>query len=219
MAVSPGDTRDGNTFPGSFLVFSGKTGEVLWKVFAGGSPAHATRHTFLGDVNLDGLADFAVLNSLTNPDGTSGRIEVYAGAPGDAERYCDAQPNSTGVAARIELDGPISVGNDFLTLRATGAVPSQAGLFLYGPDVAQLPMGVGTLCVSGPLFRLGPPQTADAEGNHERAIVFSEAPTGFGPGRIEPGSTWSFQLWYRDLFGTRVGQFNFSDAYRIEFTP
>jgi hypothetical protein len=58
----------------------------------------------------------------------------------------------------------------------------------------------------------------DSFGDVERLLDFTQPPAGGGPGQIEPGSTWNFQLWYRDPAGGGSG-FNLSDALSAPFTP
>ena len=38
-------------------------------------------------------------------------------------------------------------------------------------------------------------------GGYARALDFTQPPADGGPGQIAPGSTWNFQLWYRDPSG------------------
>lgn len=218
LAAAPKEPL-GIFLPGSINVFSGKTGETLWKVFGEGDAWRLEHHDVVGDLNHDGLADFGVGNPSDDSVSTnSGRVTVYAGAQGDATRYCIGAPNSAGPGARLELFGPISVGNNNLTLEVEGAIPSQFGLFFYGPNQTQNPFGDGYRCVGGSIFRLNPPVQTDSNGFAARAVDFTDPPMSSGPGRITPGSSWSFQNWYRDPAAQGAG-FNLSDALRITFVP
>lgn len=214
LAVAP------NAFGGDgvFVGFSGRTGVMLWRSFAPDPSFRLEHHDFLGDLDHDGQADFAIGNPHADHSFSSaGRITVFAGALGDAERLCDVAPNSVGPGAVLELGGPISVGNDALRLLISGAVPGETGLWFYGTEGAQVPFGMGWLCTQGPFFRLGPPQVVDPDGTDERPLDFSAPPLGAGPGQVDPGSSWTFQYAYRDpAFGAG---FNFSDALSVLFTP
>ena len=80
----------------------------------------------------------------------------------------------------------------------------------------QIPFGDGFRCVGGNIFRLNPPQLIDSNGESSRLVDFTQPPAGSGAGKIEPGSTWKFQHWYRDP-GFGSSGFNLSDALRATF--
>jgi hypothetical protein len=67
-----------------------------------------------------------------------------------------------------------------------GALPNNAGLFIYGMAQTRRPFGDGTLCVGGSTFRL-PISLADGTGSSQHALDYSNPP-GFG-GQIDVGST------------------------------
>lgn len=210
---------------GTLTVLSGRTGTLLWKVH---SPDpldgwHGRHMTMMEDLTGDGIAEFAHGWGLADHGGLdAGRVTMYAGSPGDAERICVSSPNSAGPGATLHLKGPISAGNNELTLAATGAIPGQAGLFFYGPDVVNQPFGDGILCV-GPgnlgLVRLGDAVVVDGAGTAERPVDFQAPPLKSGPKAWTPGSTWTIQFWYRDPAGPGGSGFNTSDAMRVTFTP
>jgi len=205
---------------GAILVFSGRTGRLLWRVLEAPDSFRIEHHDPVGDIDGDDITDFAVGDPSDDSAGqATGRVTVYAGALGDAERYCDGAPNSFGPGAALELGGPISVGNNALRLLVSGAVPGQFGLYFYGPDMNQSPFGDGYLCIGGGFYRLGPPQTIAPDGTDERPLDFTLPPLDAGPGQIVPGDSWSFQHWYRDPAGSGGSGFNLSDALRIQFLP
>lgn len=155
--------------------------------------------------------------------GSPSAVQVALPVPGDspcvATSYCSVAPNSVGAGARLSALGSTSVGANELRLRATGCTPSQHGLFFYGPNATQVPFGDGFLCVSGGAHRLNPPSAASSQGELERALDFGAPPMARGPGAVLPGSTWRFQLWYRDPTGPGGTGFNLSDALAIRFCP
>lgn len=204
---------------GSMAVFSGASGEMLWKQFGPGAVTGFGREVAaLADLDGDGFAEFAAGDwSWDSPDTSAGHVIVYKGGPARANRFCPAAANSTGTAARMELLGPISVGNDRLTLSAQDLPPGQFGLFVYGPQAAQTPFGDGTLCVSGALFRVGLPQLADGAGRLDHPLAFGAPPANAGPGTIQPGATWFLQCWYRDPTGPGGTGVNLSDAFEVLF--
>jgi photosystem II stability/assembly factor-like uncharacterized protein len=135
--------------------------------------------------------------------------------------YCIAAPNSSGAGARIYALGSTSLSAANFGVGIVGGVPGQPGLFYYGPEQTQLPFGNGYRCVaagSTGIFRLPPPSIVDHLGIAEYALDFSTPPAGSGSGKIEVGSTWNFQFWYRDPMGGGSA-FNLSDALSVTFCP
>jgi len=135
--------------------------------------------------------------------------------------FCEALPNSTGARCRMASSGSTSIAKNDFTLQASGGVPAELGLFFYAGAPLQLPFGDGFLCVAPAgtgYFRLVPPLLADEAGGSSRRVDFDERPAGAGAGRIQPGSTWCFQYWYRDLAGAGSG-FNLSDGLAARFRP
>ncbi|MBI5362318.1 MAG: YncE family protein [Planctomycetes bacterium] len=131
--------------------------------------------------------------------------------------YCIAAPNSISPGAFIGYTGSTSVGVDDFRLRVTGATAAP-GLFYYGDQSTQIPLGDGWLCVTGSAFRLGPATTAPG-GVNARLLNFAAPPAGSGPGQVLPGSTWYFQYRYRNVNGPLGTGYNQSDALQVTFTP
>ena len=134
--------------------------------------------------------------------------------------YCTTSVNTASYrGAQIFYEGTPSVTGADFTLTVDFAVPSQIGLFFYGPNQVQVPFGDGVLCVGAGargFFRLAP-VNADANGTAIQALDFSGAPVGSGPGRIDPGSTWNFQYWFRDPGAASTNGFNLSNALQVAF--
>ena len=156
----------------------------------------------------DGDIEIEMISSADRPK-ISG-IEITP-RPGSIENYCSAGINSVGSSALLSHAGSTSVGENNLSLHSDGCPPGVTGLYFYGSSRSQVPLGQGTRCVGFPLFRLYPLVFADSVGAVRRPIDY----TALRPmGAILPGSTWHFQLWYRD------GQTsNASDGLTLEFTP
>lgn len=130
--------------------------------------------------------------------------------------YCDVTPNSAGPGAEIRGAGKTSIFANEFSLICTGAIPNKVGLFFYGPNQADLPLGNGKLCIS-PVVRLNPPIITDGSGTAMREVDFTTFPAGSGANQITAGSTWSFQYWYRD---PGVGlDFNLSNGVEVSFVP
>jgi hypothetical protein len=135
--------------------------------------------------------------------------------------YCVTTPNSAGSGALISSSGSTSISANTFTLDVSGAPSGQFGLFYYGPEQVQNPLGNGVGCV-GPgalgFFRLSPPSLVDASGNASRLLDFGLPPADSGPGQIVAGSSWNFQYWYRDP-AAGGANYDFSDALAVTFCP
>lgn len=129
--------------------------------------------------------------------------------------YCASLPNSTGLAEVIGHTGTTSIATNDFTLVAQDGVPSQFGLFFFGPNEVQLPWGDGYRCVGGGVNRLTPAGLSDALGTSTKHVDFT-APSAAA---ITVGSTWKFQHWYRDPSGPGGTGFNLSDALSATFCP
>jgi len=111
--------------------------------------------------------------------------------------------------------------NDF-SLQVDDAPPAQFSLFFYGAGQTSSPFGDGTLCVSGGglgVFRLGPPAQTDSVGSITRLLDWTASPSSQGPGAATPGSSWNYQLWFRDPAGPGGAGFNLSDALTATLCP
>ncbi len=155
-------------------------------------------------------------------DFTGGEIfKVVPMTPCRITTYCVADPNSTGTAAAIGNSGSASLTNNDLVLLATSCPPGQFGVFFYGSEQIDLPFGNGHLCVAGGqigVFRLNPPVHISGGGNASYDVDYTRPPMTSGAGRVDVGSTWNFQFWFRDPAGGGAG-FDTSDALSVTFCP
>ncbi|MEM6674323.1 MAG: hypothetical protein AAF726_15870 [Planctomycetota bacterium] len=139
-------------------------------------------------------------------------LESTVNAP---QRYCISNPNSTGTAATIDVAGSQQISaNDFL-LQSQGLPPNSFGLFFFGDAQTQAPIvnSQGTICVAGTLFRL-PAVQAALFGTAFYPVDFTDATT--NAVQITAGSTWNFQMWFRDAIGGQVTS-NTTDGIQVEF--
>ncbi|MGD2018969.1 MAG: sialate O-acetylesterase [Planctomycetota bacterium] len=134
--------------------------------------------------------------------------------------YCVTSPNAVGAGARIFSSGTPSLAANAFSLQAFYAPPLQAGLFFYGGEPAQLPLGNGTLCVGqgGGVFRLQAVQ-CDFLGSAFLPLDFDAPPMNGGAGQVFAGTPYHFQFCYRDPGGPGGAGFNFSDGLRVSFCP
>ena len=131
--------------------------------------------------------------------------------------YCLAGPNAVGAGARISAAGSPSILAGSFALQVFHAPPMQAGLFFYGTEPAQVPLGNGFLCVGtgGGVFRL-PVVQCDFLGSAFLPLDFGAPPLSTGAGQVLPGTRYHFQFCYRDPGGAG---FNFSDGLAVSFCP
>lgn len=145
--------------------------------------------------------------------------------------YCSpANPNSSGLSATLGTSSMSGPG--VFHLDATQGPIDQFGYFLVAATGAEPGISVsqGMLCLSPPFGRytstagsgLNSLGRFDANGVMQNLVGTSSTGAGFDVpatlpappgGTILPGSTWDFQLWYRDLGGAS----NFSDAISVDF--
>ncbi len=209
----------GSGYEGLQLI-SGMTGAVLYTLGDGG----ASELALAGDLDGDGWPEVIRGQRDEHPNGYySGRVRVFRLACGPTPRnYCTSAPNSAGSGAIISYEGWASLShNDFL-LVTTGVVPSTYGFYYYGPKPIEMPFGHGYRCVGVAggigVFRLLPATLSTAAGVLGRPLDFTQPPLSSGPGAPTAGSTWYFQLWYRDV-AAGGPQFNLSDGLGVTFCP
>ena len=212
------DPKWGHDVRGTLSIHSGRTGTLLWRMLGDG-----WNSSLVGDLDGDGLSEWAWGNDLhSKPLYKQGKVTVYLGWPGDAERVCTAGQNSTGNAARLSFEGPIGIRNNHLSLVIEGGVPDASGAFFYGPELVMRPFGDGTLCAGGGTIgrqRIGTPVKLDQDGFVMQPVDMNAPPMGGGgPASWTVGSTWVVQFVYRDRDSTGAG-FNLSDAMLVTWLP
>jgi glucose/arabinose dehydrogenase len=145
------------------------------------------------------LADYA--------NGRIYRVEAQCVAPSN---YCASAPNSRGAGATISYTGGNYLSENDLTLVCSGLPPGAGGYFVFGQGRQQVPAGNGFACVRTSHLRYG----ATRAGNTGVATKAFDA--SLFPGRITPGTTWTFQFFYFDPAGGGTG-YNWSDGLTVPF--
>lgn len=134
------------------------------------------------------------------------------------ERICDGAVNAAGTNAGLRWIGPTSLSSNDASIFVTELPAFSPALLFYGPLTDFVAMGNGNLCVGGALIRAGV-AVADGAGTSQLDLDLDAAPFNAAPGQIEPGSTWTFQAWYRDVGGPLGAAYNFSSASSVTFCP
>lgn len=133
----------------------------------------------------------------------------------EASSYCVTTPNTYSSGALIQAGGSNSIALNSFTLSASGVPPGHAGRFALSTKQTQIPFGDGVLCLGGVVRRF-PIVWGDASGGANYTVDFTDTAQ---PGYlIAAGSTWNFQLIFRDPLGGPL-TFNSSDAVSVTFCP
>ena len=128
--------------------------------------------------------------------------------------YCTTSTNSAGSGALIGYTGTTSLSANDLVLTVTDTPPTVFGIFYFGSDTANVPLGDGIRCVGGSsIYRL-PVVATDAAGQGSYSLDFTDA--GSTISNVLTGETWNFQFWYRDKPFGGAG-YNFSDGLTVTF--
>ena len=138
--------------------------------------------------------------------------------------YCSSTPNSNASypnGASITYSGSRYISGGDGRLAVFGAAAGVPCVYVASASQAQVPFGNGFLCLGAPRKRLGPTQTTSPSnlpftsgGSVFRDLDLTVAPLD----QITAGSTWNFQLWFRDAAGGGA-QTNLSDAVSVTYCP
>ncbi|MCP3917714.1 MAG: hypothetical protein GY711_19390 [bacterium] len=139
--------------------------------------------------------------------------EIYVSGIAVGQRYCPAQPNSTGSPGRIDAFGCDELLFGQLRLRADNLPAGQFGYFIASRTQAQSPgPHGGVVCVGGAVGRFNRPQDIVVGPTGSLIVDLENIPI-FPPVAVQPGDTWNFQCWFRDV----AADSNYTDATSITF--
>ncbi len=134
--------------------------------------------------------------------------------------YCVTSPNSVGAGARIFGSGSQSITVNTFQLQIFFAPPGQSGLFFYGTEPGQVPIGGAFLCVGqGGVVQRLPVVQADFLGTAFLPLDFGAPPMNSGAGQVVAGTHYYFQFWYRDSGAPGGSGFSLSDGLDVSFCP
>ena len=204
---------------GYVQVFNGNGGALVY-TFAGSSSTARVGSAVagLGDVNGDNKMEFAIgAPGDSSLFAQGGQLKVWSSTISGCApptNYCTSTVNSTGSAALIGSSGTTSVSANNFVLTASGCPANKLGLFIYGQNQAQVPLGNGTLCVGNPFHRMSPTITSGA-GSVSFPVDYSALPM---TGHISAGQTWNFTFWFRDPAAGGLNS-NLSNGRQATFCP
>lgn len=146
-------------------------------------------------------------------------LVVANGAPACGfTSYCPATPNSSGQPAMFLITGSADVADADLTFDVVDLPTDQFGMFFMSQSQTFVPLfagGQGNLCVGGPQIRFMQNIVNSGAGG---AVSFSPDFANLPQGTVfEAGSTWNFQLWFRDNNPTQTT--NTSNGVEVSFCP
>ena len=171
-----------------------------------------------GEVTQGYLANFAVTDALLGQTEATALGTVSSGGIfgfGVGANYCTAVTNSTGAASIITALGSGSIADNSLILSADN-LPAQPGIFIAGPDPAQIPFFNGFLCVSPNGLQRFLAVNVPSGGVITEAVDLSTSVAG-GLNAVA-GLPYHFQRWNRDPAAGGASA-NFSDGVAVPFTP
>jgi hypothetical protein len=171
--------------------------------------------TRLAGADPEGFFAYA---SLQASPGAYDKTFVQRYSPRVGEHYCTPTSNSTGLPALMEALGTTSLSLDHLLLASNQLPALQFGIFFYGPLRQEVPFGNGLLCVAPGTTGLGrlKVERANAAGRIVHLLDYDHPPS--NSTRIDAGSTWHFQTWFRDPMGGGSA-FDLSDGLTLVFAP
>ncbi|MDA1266898.1 MAG: hypothetical protein O2816_17595 [Planctomycetota bacterium] len=206
-------------FEGSVYVFDTDTGARLAKY----TPESLATYANPGEevVLREGWSAVGAPTDRVNGSNSAGSVWISRAADVSGQVYCSpAEPNSTGVPARLRAEACGGLDNGHLGLGGADLPLNQFGYFLTSPAQAFVigPGGsAGNLCLGSPIGRfIGFVAKPDELGRMALQVDVTALPLA-PPHAIRPGETWNFQLWYRDLNPTATS--NFTNAVSVTFPP
>ncbi len=230
------DSVDGQ-WSGTGILY--RESDMQWSTIAQMSPDDPAGSELLGTsvaISGDFLAMGAIGHDLSGSSSNEGAVVVFD-SPTTVRGYClgDSCPcaneesdyrgctNGSGTGALLRACGTTSVMSDDLVLEAVDLRANSMALPFMASGTEFLPYGNGMRCIGGSgfgVFRFGPTQDTGPEGRITlgpgivaRSQVFSVH------GHIDPGETWNFQVFHRDIPGLCGMQYNTTNALAVTFVP
>jgi len=148
-------------------------------------------------------------------------LRIDQGQPGSGSvgtNYCGpANLNSSGLGAVIGGSGSEVVAANDVTLLAEQLPANQFSYFINSMNTGFTfpPGSQGILCLGSGIGRWNSNVLNTGSGSLSMPIDLTSVPTPGGPVAVQPGETWHFQLWFRDMNPTATS--NFTDGLMVTF--
>lgn len=129
-----------------------------------------------------------------------------------------ANLNSSGLSGVISAFGSVDVTENLVRLDAGQMAVDQFGIFVNSQTTGFVipPGSQGNLCLSGQIGRHNQSiLNSGPTGEFSLQLDLTNLPTPLGLVAIQPGETWYWQAWFRDLNPTSTS--NFTDGIGITF--
>ncbi|MCP3917467.1 MAG: hypothetical protein GY711_18130 [bacterium] len=174
-------------------------------------------HRSLGSVvRLQGHDLYASADFGSAPWISQGAVYEYLLTKALGTAYCISTPNSTGGSALLTCIGRPDVETNCIELRATAVPAGQFGYFLMSGLQGFVPSfgaSQGNLCLALPIVRFSSHILVASSTNE---VGFAPDLTRLPQGTVfQPGETWNFQLWFRDVNPGQTS--NTTDGLAITF--
>lgn len=219
-----GATWDDNsgTNAGSLRVFSGFDGQALFTLNGAASgDQFGYKVAAVGDVNNDGVIDFAGSSYLAAQNGAaSGFVRVWSPLPQPVVTYCTSKQNSLGCTPTISSTGSPKVsGTAAFTVRAANEIGGLQGSLFYGFVPQMKPFQGGWLCVEQPLMRTTVMTASGTSGacNGSFSFDFNNWIRNGGDPALLAGRFVCVQYWSRDPNAPSTS--NTTNALRFVINP
>jgi hypothetical protein len=176
-----------------------------------------------GQVKSTIPAQVAVSALAALPESEPGTVYCYGvGCPCGNNDPSGGCRHSRRYGGRLAGSGSTSVAADDLELFAFVLPPNRNGRFYMSQNTTQLAFGDGLLCAGSggyPLFRFPFENSGSTASLRLPPNLVAYCGQHFpGTGQIFPGSTWNFQVWFRDPVGPCGGFFNTTNSYAVAFS-
>ena len=195
--------------------------------------AGSTKGEPVYDCNANGVEDSVDIAKGSSPDANGNSIPDECELLFSAYCSCGAGQgpcgnddptagcvNSTGVGALLSSSGTTSYEEDDLVLTASLMPPNKLGLWLMAAGQTSVPLGDGIRCVSNPFKRYGYFNGgAGGIGVKGPGLIANSCATLPAAYCIGPGSTWNFQVWYRNPTGPCGFATNLTNGLSVTWTP
>jgi hypothetical protein len=176
---------------------------------ASGARLYRLHRTSGWDCNGNGIEDACDIASGVEQDLDGNGLPDSCDCGGVS--FCESNVNSSGSPAVISSNALCTLAANQFALTAQ-PVPDTPGVFFFSPSrlVEAVPLYNGLRCIGPSLFRL--PVIQGSGGVAGYALDFTTGPAA----QMQPGETWHFQYWFRDVAGGGGGA-NLSDGLSVAF--